>query len=86
MKGLPYDHYFEWTDDRVYCSELTWKIYQRALGIEIGSLAPLRSFDLSNEAVKAELNRYYHDKVPLDEKIISPKAMFESELLELVQQ
>ena len=26
--GRHYDKYFEWSDDRIYCSELVWKIYQ----------------------------------------------------------
>src|SRR5262245_61817018 len=31
--GKPYDPYFAWSDERIYCSELVWKAYQRALGI-----------------------------------------------------
>jgi len=27
-KGKNYDLYFEWSDDRIYCSELVWKIYK----------------------------------------------------------
>ncbi len=34
--GKSYDLYFEWTDETIYCSELVWKIYKEALGIEIG--------------------------------------------------
>ena len=26
FRGLPYDLAFEWSDDRIYCSELVWKI------------------------------------------------------------
>ena len=36
FRGRPYDLTFEWSDERIYCSELVWKIYERALGIEIG--------------------------------------------------
>ncbi|MDB5284487.1 MAG: hypothetical protein JWO06_3562, partial [Bacteroidota bacterium] len=25
--GKKYDLYFEWSDDKIYCSELVWKIY-----------------------------------------------------------
>ncbi|ADP17925.1 hypothetical protein AXYL_04610 [Achromobacter xylosoxidans A8] len=31
--GKPYDLVFAWSDDRIYCSELVWKVYQRALGV-----------------------------------------------------
>jgi hypothetical protein len=34
--GRPYDLWFEWSDERIYCSELVWKAYRDALGIELG--------------------------------------------------
>lgn len=34
--GKKYDLTFEWSDDKIYCSELVWKIYQRATGMKIG--------------------------------------------------
>ena len=27
FEGKPYDLYFEWSDARIYCSELVWKMY-----------------------------------------------------------
>jgi hypothetical protein len=55
FKGKNYDIYFEWTDDKIYCSELVWKIYKEALDIEIGELQELREFDLSNDIVKNKM-------------------------------
>lgn len=81
FKGKNYDLTFEWSDNRIYCSELIWKMYQRATGIEIGKLEKLRSFDLSNEAVKKKMMERYGDNIPLEETVISPAAVFESELL-----
>ncbi len=75
--GLPYDAFFGWGDDRIYCSELVYKIYRNALGIEIGKPARLREFDLSNPKVRAKLNQRYHGRIPLDETVISPAAQFE---------
>ena len=69
----------------VLCSELIWKIYQRAAGIEIGKLQKLRDFDLTNAAVRKKMTERYGDKVPLDENVISPAAIFNSELLETVK-
>ena len=40
--GRPYDLTFEWSDGRIYCSELVWKLYQRALGVRIGELQKIR--------------------------------------------
>lgn len=84
--GKPYDLTFEWSDSRIYCSELVWKMYQRALGIEIGSLEKLRSFHLDDPLVRAKMRERYGAKVPLDEPAIAPSAMFDSSLLETVAQ
>lgn len=74
--GKPYDIYFEWTDEKIYCSELVWKIYKEATGIEIGELEALADFDLSNELVKTKMNERYGEIIPMDEKVISPAAMY----------
>ncbi|MEP6611470.1 MAG: YiiX family permuted papain-like enzyme [Mucilaginibacter sp.] len=85
FKGKSYDLTFEWSDDKIYCSELIWKIYKRAAGIEIGNLQKLKDFDLTNPAVKKKMNERYGNKVPLNENVISPAAIFNSELLETVK-
>lgn len=79
--GKDYDLYFEWSDTRIYCSELVWKIYKDAVGLEIGKLEGLGDFNLDNEAVKAKLKERYGDNIPKDELVISPASMFNSELL-----
>ncbi len=81
FNGKNYDLTFEWSDDKIYCSELIWKIYQRATGIEIGKLEHLSDFDLSNEAVKKKMQERYGNKIPLDEIVISPASIFNSDLL-----
>ena len=84
FEGKPYDIAFGWSDDRIYCSELVWKIYNHALGIEIGQLQPLRTLDLSDPIVRAKLNERYGEKLPLDEPVITPAAMFDAGRLETV--
>jgi len=82
--GRPYDVYFEWSDDRIYCSELAWKLYHDALGLEIGARQQLRDFDLADPVVGAKLRERYGNHVPLNEPVISPAAMYDSPLLETV--
>lgn len=77
----PYDLTFEWSDDRMYCSELVWKIYDRALGIDIGKLQKIREFNLADPTVARLMKQRYGDAVPMDEPVISPVSMFESPLL-----
>jgi uncharacterized protein YycO len=86
FKGIPYDLRFEWSDDRIYCSEFVWKIYQRGIGIEIGKLQQIKDFNLKTTAVKNKVKERYGNDVPLNERIISPAAMFESSELITVQQ
>jgi len=81
FKGKNYDLTFEWSDNKLYCSELIWKIYQRATGLEIGKLEKLSDFDLTNDAVKHIMIERYGKRIPLNERVISPAAIFESELL-----
>ena len=80
----PYDAYFGWSDQRLYCSELVWKIYQRTLGLEIGRPQKLKAFDLTNKEVRRQLRQRYGSKIPYDERVISPGAMFNSRLLATV--
>lgn len=76
--GKPYDLYFDWADDKLYCSEFVYKVFYRGAGIKIGNLGTLRDFDLNHKAVKKLLKERYGDSVPYDSEVISPQAMYDS--------
>lgn len=78
MLGRGYDLYFGWADDRIYCSELIWKVCARGLHRRLGALQQLRDFDLSSPAVQAKLRERYGDALPLNETVISPVSIFNS--------
>lgn len=80
MLGKSYDGYFEWSDDQIYCSELVWKLYKRAAGIEVGKLQKIKDFDLSSEPVKQIIRERYGDNLPVNETVISPQSIYESGL------
>jgi uncharacterized protein YycO len=82
--GKNYDLTFEWSDDKIYCSELIWKIYKRGANVEIGKLQKLGDFDLSDEQVKKKIQERYGNNFPKNETVISPVAIFNSELLETI--
>ena len=86
FRGRPYDLTFEWSDDRIYCSELVWKVYDRALNIHVGELQRLKDFNLSDPVVKAKMHQRYGKHIPLNEPVISPAAMFRSPLLVTVEE
>ena len=52
---------------------------------EIGDLQKLREFDLATEVVKKKMHDRYGDKIPMDELVISPSAIFNSSLLKTVK-
>ena len=79
--GKSYDLQFEWSDDKIYCSELVWKIYKEAFNIEIGELEKIGDFNLSNKTVQKKLKERYGNSIPLDEYVITPDRMFKSKKL-----
>jgi uncharacterized protein YycO len=79
--GRPYDSAFGWDDDRLYCSELVWKIFERGAGVRIGEPRPLRDDNLQDSSVVAELRKQFGEAVPLDELMVAPADMFASTLL-----
>ncbi|MEE2828503.1 MAG: YiiX/YebB-like N1pC/P60 family cysteine hydrolase, partial [Myxococcota bacterium] len=82
--GRDYDGIFGWSDDRIYCSELVWKLYDRAAGLQLGKLTRLGDFNLEHPVVKKKLRERYGSRVPLDEIAISPGTIFDDPRLETV--
>jgi uncharacterized protein YycO len=82
--GKDYDLVFGWSDDKIYCSELVWKIYKRAVGVEVGKLQRLKEFNLMDDIVMQKLEERYGNDIPMDEIVISPVAVFDSDLLEVI--
>lgn len=83
-RGKDYDLRFEWSDDKIYCSELVWKMYKEAFDIEIGELEKIGDFDLSADVVQEKVEERYGSSVPENELVISPDRMFKSAKLELL--
>jgi hypothetical protein len=82
--GKEYDAYFEWTDNRIYCSELIWKIYKNAAGIELSKLRELKDFNLKDPRVQKILKERYGNDIPLDEKVVAPSDLSDSNVLKTV--
>jgi len=76
--------YFEWSDTKIYCSELVWKVYKNGANIELCKLKKLKSFNLDNPRVKEILSERYGDKIPLEEQVVAPSQIVDSPVLETV--
>lgn len=70
--GVTYDWAFGWDDQRLYCSELAHKLYQRAFGMTLVEPRPLSEYDLGHPAVQAKLQERYGDQLPLEEPVVAP--------------
>ena len=84
FEGKPYDFVFGWSDDKMYCSELVWKIFHRALNIDLGRLRKLKEFDLSSAEVQTLVQQRYPHGVPFEETVVSPEDIFASDALTTV--
>lgn len=82
--GKSYDLQFMWSDEKIYCSELVWKIYDRALKIQIGKTRKFNDYRLNSPVVQEIIRERYGASFPLDELAVGPGDMFESPLLQTV--
>jgi len=85
--GKRYDSKFRWDDKKLYCSELVFKAYRNALGIELNTTEKLGDFYSSwNPIVNAYVERKYGNgkKLPLEEEAITPVRLHESNMLATV--
>lgn len=80
-----YDMAFNWSDKEIYCSELVYKLYEDALAIKLCKPRKLKDFDLTNKLVKEQLKLTYGNQIPLDEPMVAPSDIANSDLLELVK-
>ena len=83
-KGKHYDTLFQWSDNRMYCSELIWKIYFEGAGIEVCKPKHFSDYSISLPRVKKLIKERYGDKFDPSEQIVSPQALFKSKLLKKV--
>jgi permuted papain-like amidase YaeF/Yiix C92 family enzyme len=73
--GKKYDDRFEWSDDRIYCSELVAKAYQRGAHLGAGRLQRIRDLDIA--PILAAARARYGDRIPLDREVLTPASLAE---------
>lgn len=76
--GRHYDLQFRWDDERLYCSELVHKLYDRALGLRLGRLERARDLALGSPEVQRKLRERFGAR-PFDpaELVVTPRSLFE---------
>jgi hypothetical protein len=82
--GKNYDSKFQWSDNKMYCSELVWKIYKE-IGVELCEVKQFSDYDLDNSlAVSAINKRYKNSNFNLSEKVVAPSDLFNSDKLKVI--
>lgn len=81
LEGRDYDVRFEWSDDRLYCSELVHKMYRKGADIELGRIKKFGDLKLDDPLVKFWINMYFPGGPNLEEKVVSPVSIFSDTLL-----
>jgi hypothetical protein len=80
--GRPYDARFGWDDERIYCSELVVKAYERAAGLSFGRRERLG--DLRLAAIEGAAAKRWGGPVPKDLVLVTPASLAEDGRLEVV--
>lgn len=81
FNGKKYDMKFQWSDDKIYCSELVWKIYQRGAGISLCSTKKFNDFNIKDKVVQNLIKKRYGSEVNLNEKVVAPYDIYKSDKL-----
>ena len=80
----PYDIYFEFSNDRIYCSELTYKVMLELTGEQIGIVNKMKELRLDGPYVKELIKLRLTDlgkKLDPEEPIVTPiSQMLDSKL------
>lgn len=83
LYGKRYDFHYAPDDNEIYCSELVYKVYDRALSIQIGKWQELGS--LNWEPQEDIIREIENDALPLDRMMITPVELTRSPLLECIK-
>ena len=76
-----YDLKFQWSDNKMYCSELVWKIYKNA-GVELCETKTFSDYDMDGDLAKSAIkNRYKNSSIDFSEKVVTPSDLSESDKL-----
>lgn len=81
--GKPYDLKFQWNDNKIYCSELVWKIYHYA-GIRLCDIKSFSDFNLERPIVKQAIITRYKGNFNINESVVAPIDLYKSTQLETV--
>lgn len=75
--GKNYDLKFQWSDKRMYCSELVYKVFV-AGDRYVGEFKKFSDYDLSDRIVRDAIRSRYGNSINLNEMVITPVDIYRS--------
>ena len=85
----PYDIYFEFNQDKIYCSELTYLVFKEITGFDLGRIQKMKEMQLSGPYVQALIKKRFTEtgrEFDLEELIITPVSQLLDENLILIKE
>ncbi len=79
-RGAAYDLLFEWSDTKMYCSELVWKIF-KSIGLQLSPTRPMKDYRFDHPVVQKLLRERWGNKVNWDEPMVAPSDLINSKHL-----
>lgn len=86
-QGMNYDIYFEWSNERIYCSEFVYKVFEKVLGRGIGTIQKMKEMNLNGPRVKELIQRRLTDlgkTLNPEELILTPISQMRDPHLEMI--
>ena len=81
--GKSYDIKFQWSDSKMYCSELIYKVYVAA-DYTLAKTKTFSQYDLSSSVAKEAIKKRYGNSFNKNELVISPFDLYNSPLIRVV--
>jgi len=75
--GKSYDMKFQWSDTKMYCSELVYKVFS-AGGIYVATPKKFSDYNLESKIVKDAINSRYGNSINVNEKVVTPVDIYKS--------
>ena len=82
--GRSYDSHFQWSDNKIYCSELVWKVYHEGMDLELTPLRTMGEYMLDDSRVQKLIEKRWGSSFDPDEPVIAPGDLDMSPMLETV--
>jgi uncharacterized protein YycO len=82
--GKKYDLAFQWSNDKMYCSELVWKVYKDGAGIKLTTPNQFQDYNFTHPKVYPLVKQRWGSEINLKEKVVAPSDLHKSNKLTII--